>query len=290
MDIHRSWGNLDLRLEGSEKVNTGQFKGAEPGLDDLQAELQRLQQQLEAHGNTYWSDELPQKNPVGSSGHFDPPPPGCLLTPMLSPDAVPFALSPRRKKAARDPTKESKKQIQMLRRQLAEEREELRKLRALRGATEETMTARIKRLEERVKTLLNREQTFEKRRLADVEGWRAELTGLRQRLQSIERRQRRLAVVCSVPDEDHRDAVLARHRKLEAQQSGEKYPFREAAKWHEKWAAAEDQLGRAAPAEDFIEKEEFLGDEEALQSCLTELTEELSALKFALGGLEEKII
>lgn len=281
MDIHRSWGDLNLYIAGSGKVQSGHFKGAEPGLDDLQAELQRLQQQLEAHGNTYWSDKIPQMNPLGSSTLVDAPP-GSLLTPVLSPDAVPLALSPRRKKAARDPTKETKKEIQKLRRQLAEDREELRRLRALRGATEEKMTARIKRLEERVKTLLNREQSLEKRRLADVQGWRAELTGLRQRLQSIERRQRRLVVVCSVPDEDHRDAVLARHRKLEAQQSGEKYPFREAAKWQEKWAAA---------AEEYKEGEEtFVGDEEALQGCLTELTEELSALKFALGGLDEKFL
>ena len=47
----------------------------------------------------------------------------------------------------------------------------------------------------------------------------------------------------------------------------------------------------AAAAEEYKEGEEtFVGDEEALQGCLTELTEELSALKFALGGLDEKFL
>ena len=313
MDMHRSWRDGNLLLDGAEVVgghSQHKFKATPPGLDDLQAELQILKRQLQAHGDTYFKEELENGN-----APYKHPPSGSLPTPSLSPSEVPLpALPPRRKKAARDPQKgESKPEIQKLRRQLAEEREELRRLRALRGAAEEKLTARIKRLEERVKTLLTREQSLEKRRITDVGGWHAELTGLRQRLQSIERRQRRLTVVCSVPDEDYRDAVLARHRKMEMQQSGgEKYPFREASKWQERWAyeertglhggasataaavavsAAEAEYNYSSTRDEFREENELLvADQEALQGCLAELTEELSALKVALGGLEEKVM
>lgn len=142
----------------------------------------------------------------------------------------------------------------------ARDREELNSLRALQGMAENRLSARIATLEAKARGLAARTREVERRRAADAEGWQADITALRQRLAAAERRQRRLSVLCSLPDGDRRDTVLARHRALE-----------------------ERERGRFADISSFDSEEDFHVGLEAL--CA-----ELGALRAALGGLERHLL
>ena len=324
MESHRSWAQAGLRIErdGAFAATTADTdpesqQNDEFNFDQLQMELQKLQQQLQEHGNVLFGSEIASQTEVP-----DPPPAPAKRTHLIPPSALPVveekvdynhhpyeestSLSRRRKRDSSDAS-EQRKEIETLRRQLAEEREELRRLRALRGATEEKMASRIGQLEERVRILLNREKNLEKRRFADTTGWRAELTILRQSLLSIERKQRRLAVLCSVADEDHRCTVLARQRKLDKEKRGggskaaalareylQPRPHNTTAavgshrKRSQRHSHQQQQQQKEEEEEDDDTK--IFDEEEGLRGCLFELSEELSALRVALGGLEQQIL
>lgn len=165
----------------------------------------------------------------------------------------------------RSPAKSSsweRKEILRLQKALAKEREETKKLRTLRGATEQKVATRISKVEALAKPLLAATERLERRRIADTEGWRAELSLLRRRLDAAERRQRRLSILGrDIPDDDYREVVLDRHRNVKR-----------------------DALGRVQGEDSELE------DENDLPRCLAAVAEELRSLQLALGGLEERFV
>ncbi|KAG7671507.1 hypothetical protein Ndes2526B_g09332 [Nannochloris sp. 'desiccata'] len=266
--------------------------------EELQRELQRLQHQLQEHGRTLFGVELPnQRSEAVVEIPTTAPPRQPHSHEAITEDKGILDVETTHNIANKhhNNRKMSKNERnlkidnQNLRRQLAKEREELHRLRALKSVTEEKMASRMAHLEERLTILLQNEKKLEKRRAADAEGWRAEFTALRHRLQSAEHRQRKLLVVSSIKDEDHRETVVARHNKLEKLQQKSAAPGKNSTR---KSAAARNSFGGGRQDEE-EEKDDvgILADQlrqEGLQECIGELSEELNALKSALGNLEEQ--
>jgi hypothetical protein len=275
--------------------------------EGLQVELQRLQHQLEEHGKSLFGGEHP-------THHQSPRVVETIPTAVLAKPPRPEKHSQQQDRGmvalkTTHHTKPSrhynnkmsknernlKEENQNLKKQLAEEREELRRLRALKSVTEEKMTSRMAQLEERLKLLLLNETKLEKRRAADTEGWRAELTALRKRVQSAEQRQRKIIVVSSVKDEDHRQKVISRHRKLEKlcqsnTNSGKKDARKQPAikeKTESGGRRREEQVGQRLSTDEDAGFERVL-QQEGLEQCMGQLSEELNALKSALGNLEQQ--
>lgn len=242
METARSW----------EQARSGGGLGpadaaADIHLDDLQAELQKLQLQLQEHGHALFGTQAPP-----------------LASPVAPPSpAAPPPLARRAPRRDRRREEDLRRELAVLRRQLAQEREEARALRALQGAAEGRLGARVGALDARVKSLLHREESLGKKRVSDAAGWRAELTALRQRLAAAERRQRRLAALAGAADADAAAAVLERYAKVEEAECQGRID-RETLRWDA--AAAEDGA--------------------ALRGYLAELGGELAALRAALGSLE----
>lgn len=113
-----------------------------------------------------------------------------------------------------------RKEILRLSRALAEVQEENRTLRALKTTAHQKVAKRLAGVESKVKELLNANKNLEKKRILDAEGWRAELTLLRQRIDSVERRLRRLGIMVHLPDGDHRDVIIKRDSQWKDETEG----------------------------------------------------------------------
>lgn len=135
----------------------------------------------------------------------------------LENEAGDYFSSSRRKMFSNNTTNESwyRKEVLRLSRELTEAREENRTLRALKTTAHQKVAKRLAGVESRVKELLNANKSLEKKRALDAEGWRAELTLLRQRVDAAERRLRRLGILVHVPDGDHKDVLLRRESQPE---------------------------------------------------------------------------
>jgi hypothetical protein len=318
--IHFSKSLLKRREFGLKTLKTIKMASAgrhlivEPEAEDfsfeeLQSELEKLQHQLQEHGRSLFGGELPNhsRNPVVVEiprAVSSSPQPQSLShhQEIVIEDIDEDVLSLEWHKTHNSSKKVSKNERnlklenQNLKRKLAEEREELHRLRALKSVSEEKMASRLAQLEERLKLLQQNEKKLEKRRAADAEGWRAEFSALRHRLQSAEHRQRKLIVVSSIRDEDHREKVVARHNKLEniQQHKGEgstSAPGKNTLRKGEKPSSSAFGGGRH---DEEVQKQKKDKDEfdqlteEGLQECMEQLTEELNALKSALGNLEQQ--
>lgn len=218
--------------------NDSDEKNGFGSIEDLQNELQELQRQLQQH-STLFVDDGGSTEAEQRLRHQEEQE-ETLKTVSITPSPPPPPKSANKK---------YKKENAILRRQLVEEREHVRRLRAMASVTEQHMTQRITALEDRVKILAKRENELQKRRVSDQRGWSAEFSSLRQHLSALERRQRRLAVHLHLPESDHRDAVLTR-------------------------------LGGTRVTS---------MDEVTLGTCLADLSEELMALKNALGAFEHQL-
>jgi len=270
--------------------------------DELQRELQRLQHELQQHGRSLFGVELPNQTPAVVAPPQQPRSPEAIPEDKdrgtLDVEASPnIAITHYHNRKMSKNERNLKIENHNLRKQLAEDREELHRLRALKSVTEEKMASRIEDLEGRLKILLQNEKKLEKRRAADAQGWRSEFTALWQRLQSAEHRQKKLLVVGSIKDEDHRETVLARHRKLEKlHQKGASASASSAAgkKNTRKSTAARYSFGSSRQEEEKQEEKDdvdILSDhlgKQGLQECMVQLSEELNALKSALGSLEQQ--
>ena len=269
--------------------------------EELQRELQGLQQQLQEHGRRIFGEDLPAlpKSPGAVNIVKSPTPPPIIKEKAIQQTTGQLCLENTQNNAShhssnsRRPSKNEKylkEENQKLRRQLAEEREELHRMRALTTVTETKMVSRMTHLEEKLKSLLQNEKKLEKRRLADAEGWRAEFTALRHRLQSTEQRQRKLIALCSIRDEDHRDKVLTRHNKLEKLKQSSSAGNKNRNKTGKSTDAAFGG-GRQEREEQIVDADVLhynkLG-QEGLQECMGQLSQELDALKSALSNLEQQ--
>lgn len=145
-----------------------------------------------------------------------------LLPHLDSYDELEPITSNKRRDATRCGRSCHRKEIAHLRTQIRELKDENRELRLLRDATKERLSSRISKLEERAKVLMERSKNLERRRMLDLEGFRADVTSFHQRLAAAERRQKKLAVLLRMPDDDNRDAALARHRNLEEKAAKER--------------------------------------------------------------------
>jgi hypothetical protein len=256
-------------------------------IPDLQAQIERLDQQVEHyrlrllqtgctdpapstsqqnrrsvpslpdHQRRHTTGQSAQKNTIDTEyQHCQPRHSGVTLNAALNAASIPHHYSAPKPVDTGDGMKA---ELKRLRAQLREEREEVRRLRVLRGAAEEKLSGRIARLEERARILAKRAQASEQRRITDSTGWQADVTALRRRLTIVERRQKRILLICTLLDDDCRDAALKRHRQLEERECGQ------------------------ADALPFDPENDFHG-------CVQTLSEELETLQLALGGFEEKLL
>jgi len=295
----------DLDPHPLANPSEAQLSEEEFSLEELQTELQRLQYELQQHGRSLFGDKLPnQRTPAVGEVPTTAPPQWLKSQQPLSDEAIiddkdrgtldveatPHipAKHHNNKKISKN-EKNLKVEIKNLRKQLAEEREELHRLRALKSVTEEKMASRMAELEGRLKSLLQNEKKLEKRRAADAEGWRAEFTALRHQLQSVEHRQRKLLVVRSIRDEDHRETVLARHRKLEKlhQKNASASAAKKKRSTRKSAAASNSFGGQQEEKKDLGILADQLGHE-GMQECMGQLSEELNTLKSALESLEQQ--
>lgn len=103
-----------------------------------------------------------------------------------------------------------------------EDREELVKLRVINKTAQERLQERIGNLESTMKRLHGVMKDFEKRKKTEILNTRAFLSEMRKKLTSVERRQSRLLALITMPDNEHRDAVLERHSTIEKKETKSK--------------------------------------------------------------------
>jgi len=115
--------------------------------------------------------------------------------------------------------KENAKSVLM---RFLEDREELVKLRVINKAAQERLQERIGRLESTMRRLNSVLKDFERRKKTEILNTRAFLSELRKKLTSVERRQSRLLALITMPDNEHRDAVLERHSTIEKKETKSK--------------------------------------------------------------------
>lgn len=96
-----------------------------------------------------------------------------------------------------------------------EDREELIKLRVINKAAQEKLHDRIGHLESGLKRLQSMLRESDKRNRTEALNSQAFLADLRKKLTSVERRQSRLLALMTMPDDEHRDAVMERHLAIE---------------------------------------------------------------------------
>lgn len=105
-----------------------------------------------------------------------------------------------------------------------DDREELVKLRIINKAAQERLHERILYLESTMKRLHTIMRDSEKRKRTEILNTRAFLSELRKKLTSVERRQSRLLALMTMPDNEHRDAVLERHASVEKKETNKSHP------------------------------------------------------------------
>lgn len=115
--------------------------------------------------------------------------------------------------------KENAKSVLM---RFLEDREELVKLRVINKAAQERLHERIGHVESSMKRLHTMMRDYEKRKKTEILNTRAFLSELRKKLTSVERRQSRLHAIMTMPDNEHRDAVLERHSTIEKKETKSK--------------------------------------------------------------------
>ena len=148
-----------------------------------------------------------------------------------------------------------------------EDRDELLKLRLVSQAAQDRLQQRADALEGKARRLQSMLEESEKRRKVDAMNKQAFLTELRKRMCSIERRQSRLLAMKRMPDDDYRDAVIERHKALEAKES--KVIVEDVTGFHEH--GKKDR-----------------GPNTAFQSSLNQISEELKQLEMCMSSIEAK--
>lgn len=85
------------------------------------------------------------------------------------------------------------------------------------------MEARIDELEGRARRLADRNRRLEGRRAADMDGWISDVTLLRKQIAAVDRKLTQMRVMERLPDDERRDAILAKHARLAPAPLGDVY-------------------------------------------------------------------
>ena len=121
----------------------------------------------------------------------------------------------RKEQAASRRNSKSKEGAKSVLLKFLEDREELIRLRVINKAAQEKLHDRIAHLESGLKRLQSMLRESDKRNRTEALNSQAFLVELRKKLTSVERRQSRLLALMTMPDDEHRDAVLERHLAIE---------------------------------------------------------------------------
>ncbi|EFN52358.1 hypothetical protein CHLNCDRAFT_138772 [Chlorella variabilis] len=98
--------------------------------------------------------------------------------------------------------------------QLAQRAEELLKFETVHKLLRSQLEARAADAERRAARASARARELQLRRAHEMEGWASDVGQLRKRIAAVERRLAQAALLQRLPDDERRDAVLARHARL----------------------------------------------------------------------------
>ena len=103
--------------------------------------------------------------------------------------------------------------LQALRAELARREEELLNFETLHKLIRGQLEARVSEAERQATRAAARARDVQQRRAHEMEGWAADVSQLRKRIAAVDRRLKQMALVQRLPDDERRDAVLARHAR-----------------------------------------------------------------------------
>lgn len=106
--------------------------------------------------------------------------------------------------------------LQALQAQLAQRAEELLKFETVHKLLRSQLEARAADAERRAARASARARELQLRRAHEMEGWASDVGQLRKRIAAVERRLAQAALLQRLPDDERRDAVLARHARWAA--------------------------------------------------------------------------
>lgn len=108
---------------------------------------------------------------------------------------------------------ESSAATQALQARLAQRGEELVKFETFHKLIRAQLEARARDAERRAARLAARCRDLQHRRAHEMEGWAADVGQLRKRIAAVDRRLTQQSLLARLPDDERRDAVLARHAR-----------------------------------------------------------------------------
>ena len=115
--------------------------------------------------------------------------------------------------------------------ELAQREEELLKFETLHRLIRVQLEARASEAERRASRLAARSRQLQQRQAQEMEGWASDVGQLRKRIAAVDRRLKLMSLEQRLPDDERRDAILARHAR--SVPSG--------VAWHHCWAAVHAQ-------------------------------------------------
>lgn len=184
-------------------------------IEQVEGKLQAFQDRLIQYGKDMFGEDFTIM--ALSETNQDVPAQKYSLDRPLRADELSHSSSVIKKKEKRDKkARENAKSVLM---RFLEDREELVKLRVINKAAQERLQDRIGHMESTMKRLYTMMHESEKRKKTELLNTRAFLTELRKKLTSVERRQSRLLALMTMPDNEHRDAVLERHTTIEKRET-----------------------------------------------------------------------
>lgn len=102
---------------------------------------------------------------------------------------------------------------QALQAELAARSEELLKFETLHRLLRGQLETRAGDAERRASRLAAANRELQQRRAHEMEGWAADVGALRKRIAAVDRKLTQQALLARLPDDERRDAVLARHAR-----------------------------------------------------------------------------
>eukprot|EP00887_Chlorella_sp_A99_P000203 scaffold13.g203.t1 len=105
----------------------------------------------------------------------------------------------------------SSEAVEKLQAQLRHKSEALITLETVHGLIKADLEGRVDELEQRCARLAEHNHRLQARRGNDMQGWISDVTLLRKQIAAVDRRLRQMRVLERLPDDERRDAILAKH-------------------------------------------------------------------------------